>query len=717
MVRCISAAAPDATDTPPLMGAAEDGRQQYMAFLPEHKLKVMRVSGRSLARYIAHVRATSTVVVEPASAEQVILANNPFIFAMWHGQFLMLPALYTGQVQVSAILARHDDAALLGEILERFDIKLVRGAGAGTRKKDRGGTYALRTALKTLATGATFAMTADVPPGPARRAGDGIVALARMSGRPILPFAAATSRYATLKTWSRMTINLPYGKLAYVIGEPIFVPREADEATLEIYRQRVEAGLNSATARAYELAGANPKRATPPVARVTGDAQIEPGLRLKGYRAVTSMLRPIAPALIAYRARQGKEDTARRNERFGIASVSRPDGQLVWVHAASVGETNAVLPLISRMLLDRPNLKFVLTTGTVTSAQMAAQRLPPQAVHQYVPLDAAAYARRFLDHWRPDLVLFTESEVWPNLILETSARGIPMALINARMSARSFKRWSKSTGLSLPVFGRFDAVLAQNENLARHFRLLGVRNAQETGNLKIDSPPPPADPVKLEALRKALAGRPIFVAASTHEGEEVMVAAAHRQLARGIPGLCTIIAPRHPERGTGVTEQIKGLGLTVAQRSMGMLPNERTDIYVADTIGELGTLYALSPVSFVGGSLVERGGQNPIEPVGHGSAVLTGPHWQNFKDTYTTLLRLKGAMEVRSSQDIVAAVNSLYRDPAALEHMRAGGKAAMATMGGALERTVTALEPLLAKSDPPSTAESPFKLQRVSRAT
>jgi 3-deoxy-D-manno-octulosonic-acid transferase len=688
-----------------------------MAFSPEHRLKFMRFSGRSLARYISHVRATSTMVIEPANAEQVILDNDPFIFAMWHGQFLMQPALYTGQVRVSAIVARHGDAEIIGEVLERFDIKLVRGAGAGTRKKDRGGTFAMRTALKTLAGGGTFAMTADVPPGPARRSGDGIVTIARMSGRPIVPFAAATSRYTTLKTWSRMTINLPYGKLAYVVGEPIWVPRDADPETLDVYRRQIDAGLNAVTARAYELVGANPKRATPPIARVTGDAQIEPGLRLKGYRAVTSMLRPIAPALIAYRARQGKEDTARRNERFGIASVSRPDGQLVWIHAASVGETNAVLPLITRMLRDRPNLRFVLTTGTVTSAQMSAKRLPPQAIHQYVPLDAAAYARRFLDHWRPDLVLFTESEVWPNLILETSARGIPMALINARMSTRSFKRWSKSTGLSLPIFGRFDAVLAQNETLARHFRLLGVRNSQATGNLKIDSPPPPADPEKLEALRKALAGRPVFVAASTHEGEEAMVANSHRQLAREIPGLCTIIAPRHPERGTGVTEQIKGLGLTVAQRSMGVLPNERTDIYVADTIGELGTLYALSPVSFVGGSLIERGGQNPIEPVGHGSAVLTGPHWQNFKDTYTTLLRLKGVIEVRTSQDIAAAVAKLYRDPEALEQLRAGATAAMATMGGALERTVTALEPFLAKSDPSSATESSVIQKRVSRAT
>ena len=657
----------------------------------------MRFSGRSLARWIAHVHATSKIIVEPENAEQHILNNNPFVLAMWHGQFLMMPALYTGQVQVSAILARHGDAEALGEALERFNIKIVRGAGAGERKKDRGGSYALRTAITTLQSGATFSMTADVPPGPARRAGEGIVTLARLSGRPILPFAAATSRYLTLKTWSRMTINLPYGTLAYVIGEPIMVPRDADAAALEHYRLKIETALNDVTARAYHLVGADPARATPPVVAQSGDALATPGLRLKGYRALTSALRPVAPALLSYRARQGKEDAARRNERFGIAGVSRPDGQLVWVHAASVGETNAVLPLITRLLRDRPDLNFVLTTGTVTSAQLAASRLPPQARHQYVPLDAVPYARRFLDHWRPDLVLFTESEIWPNLILETAARNIPMMLVNARMSPRSFKRWSNSPGVSHPLFQRFTAVLTQNEILARSFRDLGARNAIVSGNLKIDSPPPPADPVKLALLQNALNGRPVFVGASTHDGEEVILAAAHRQLAREIDGLCTIIAPRHPERGTGVTEQIKGLGLTVAQRSMGMLPNERTDVYIADTIGELGTLYALSPVSFIGGSLIDRGGQNPIEAIGHGSAVLTGPHWQNFKDIYTALLRHKGAIEVRTSQDVAAAVASLYADPNSLAGMKTGAAAAMQSLGGALERTVEALEPFLAK--------------------
>jgi len=332
------------------------------------------------------------------------------------------------------------------------------------------------------------------------------------------------------------------------------------------------------------------------------------------------------------------------------------------VHAASVGETNAVLPVIEALGAARPNLNILLTTGTVTSASLAERRLPACAVHQYVPLDAPEYAARFLDHWRPDLAVLTESEIWPSLILETSARGIPLILVNARLSNRSRRRWQRNKRMAHPLFNRFDVVLAQNERLALGFAALGARNVQSVGNLKIDAPPPPVDLGELERLRSALDGRPLFVAASTHEGEEEIVAQAHRELARAFERFLTIIAPRHPERGTAIAERLKDLGLSVAQRSLGALPSERTDVYVADTIGELGTLYALAPIAFIGGSLVERGGQNPIEAVRHGVAVLTGPHHQNFRDAYRTLLRHQGAIEVGSAKSIAAAVSQLTVD-------------------------------------------------------
>ncbi len=659
-----------------------------MALSPQHKKQLAVAAGRSLGRYIAWVDRTSRAETGPADVGAALRAGHPAIVASWHGQFMMLVTQWPKDLPVAAMVARHGDAELIGNAVGHYNVELIRGAGAGARKKDRGGAQALRGAVKALRSGKSFVMTADVPPGPARRCGVGIILLARLSGRPILPVAAASSRYHALKTWSRMTINLPYSTMGYVVGEPIFVAGDADADEMERKRQQVETALNAATFQAYALAGADPARATPPVA---GGGGGKGHTKLRAYQAGTKLLKPLAPLIVGVRARQGKEDAGRRGERFGQASAARPEGPLAWVHAASVGETNAVLPLMHRLGSSYPGLSILLTTGTLTSARTAGQRLPERALHQFIPLDVPQYVAGFLDHWRPDLAIFTESEIWPNLVLATKARGIPLALVNGRMSPRSFQRWRGNPGFSVPIFSSFDLVLAQNERLAERFRILGARNVAMAGNLKIDSPPPPADPNELERLTAALAGRPVMVAASTHEGEEAVLAAAHRRLAREIGGFCTIIAPRHPERGTGIAEWLKSQGISTAQRSTGALPTSQSDIYVADTIGELGTLYALSPVSFIGGSLIAHGGQNPIEAIRHGSAVLTGPHWDNFRDAYEALLRHNGAIEVRSADDIAAQVSQLLRDRAKLNDMNAGATAALLKLGGALEKTLAAL--------------------------
>ena len=252
-------------------------------------------------------------------------------------------------------------------------------------------------------------MTADVPGGEARQAGLGVVMVARQSGRPILPMAIATSRYMAFNTWSRMTLNLPWSDLGFAIGEPVSVPRDASPEELEACRLAVENSLNTATQLAYERAHADPTRATPGLPR----GSTKPGMRLWAYRAFTSLARPAVPLLLNMRARRGKEDPSRRDERLGRPSIARPAGKLVWVHAASVGETNAVLPLMGQLRERRPELSFLLTTGTVTSAKLAAERLGPNALHQYAPLDAPEYVRGFLDHWHPDLAIFTNRKSGP----------------------------------------------------------------------------------------------------------------------------------------------------------------------------------------------------------------------------------------------------------------------------------------------------------------
>lgn len=656
-----------------------------------------------MARLIRLVERTCRIVSEPADLKDQLAAAHPIILATWHGQFMMTVHLKPEGVKVAAMVARHGDAELIGEAMAAFGVELIRGAGAGERKKDRGGAQALRAAVTALNGGvgrepASLVMTADVPPGPARRAGEGIITIARMSGRAIVPVAAATTRYKAFKTWSRMTVNLPFGTLAFAAGEPIHVPRDASPETLEALRAELEASLNAATARAYAMAGADPARATPPNPATPPAA---PGLLLAAYTAATGAMRPLTGPLLRYRERQGKEDGTRISERRGIAGLPRPAGPLAWIHAASVGETNAILPLIAGLMAARPDLSILLTTTTVTSARIAQQRLPAGAIHQYMPLDAAAYTACFLDHWRPDLAVFTESEIWPGLILATAERAIPLALVNARMSDRSYKSWKRLRAVSEPLFGRFTVILAQNEKLARWFRDCGGRNVAAAGNIKADAPPPPVDRRALDDLRAALVARPRLLAASTHDGEEAIIAQAHMLLAASFPGFCTLIAPRHPDRGAAIAAQLQSLGLTTARRAAGEPLTQETDIYIADTIGELGTLYAACPIAFIGGSLVEHGGQNPLEAIGLGTVALTGPSTRNFRDIYAALAKAGGVVEVKTAADIANETGALQSDSARRAALDANARRALDGMRGALPRTLAALLPLLPPDQAP----------------
>ena len=426
----------------------------------------------------------------------------------------------------------------------------------------------------------------------------------------------------------------------------------------------------------------------------------KPGLMIKAYQVLTRIAAPFTPLLLAWRTRRGKEERDRRPERYGFASAARPAGFLAWFHAASVGEANAALPVIEAIATERPEICLLLTTATVTSARLARTRMPKGALHQYVPLDNQVFVRRFLRHWRPDLAVLVESEIWPNLVLETKALDIPLLLINGRMSASTFKRWRRRPGLSRPIFSAFDLVLAQNDRLAERFAQLGAARALDVGNLKADAPPPPADLPGRRKLDAALAGRNVWLAASTHHGEEEIVTAAHLKIKVARPDLLTIIVPRHPERGPLIAEQSRAAGLKVALRSEGELPDRATDIYVADTIGELGLFYALSPVAFVGGSLVDRGGQNPVEPIKLGAAVLTGPNWQNFRNSYGALLRAGGCKQVTDGSSLADAALDLLADANARKAMTERAHRTVAAMGGALPRTLAELENYLKPTTP-----------------
>lgn len=416
-------------------------------------------------------------------------------------------------------------------------------------------------------------------------------------------------------------------------------------------------------------------------------------LGLGVYRLLTSAAEPLSGHLLNARLKRGKEVPERIGERRGFASAARPDGALVWLHAASVGELNSVLPLIER--LAGRGLNLLVTTGTVTSGRIADARLPAGAIHQFVPLDVPSYARRFLDRWRPDLALFVESDLWPNLLSETAARGVPMVLINARLSERSFRRWQRMPKAIAHLLHLFALALARTDTDAERLEALGAPRVTVTGDLKLDVPAPPADPAALAQLKEAIGARPLIAAASTHPGEEEHVLAAHRALRDAHAGLLTIVAPRHPERGADIARLARSVNLQIARRSAGALPDSETDIYIADTLGELGLLFRAAPLVFIGGSLVRHGGQNPIEAAKLGVCVLHGPHVWNFADVYSALDAAQGAVPIADAEALTARLAELLANPARPGAIGANGRAVLDALGGGLDRVLAALEPYL----------------------
>jgi 3-deoxy-D-manno-octulosonic-acid transferase len=413
------------------------------------------------------------------------------------------------------------------------------------------------------------------------------------------------------------------------------------------------------------------------------------------YRRLTTACAPLIEAYLRRRLRKGKEDHLRFPERFGQAGRSRPAGPLVWFHAASVGESVSVLLLIDRMLAENEDLHVLMTTGTVTSAKLMGERLPDRAIHQYVPVDRPDAVQRFLDHWHPDLGIWVESEFWPNLIGESHDRGIPLVLINARMSEKSFRQWRMLPFVIRPMLSAFDLCVAQSAPDAGRLGTLGARDVVFMGNLKDAAPPLPADREKLDKLQKQIGGRPVWLAASTHPGEEAIVGRVHQGLTKRFPDLLTVIVPRHPERGRDIMTELRVAGLKIAVRSRTEPVIAGTDIYIADTLGELGLFYRLAPIAFVGNSLIPNGGHNPLEPARLDCAVLFGPHMFNFTDAVDALCAGDGAEVVADDRELQAAVERLLGDPALTERCAANAKQVAQAGHGVVDAVFDKLRPLL----------------------
>ncbi len=413
-------------------------------------------------------------------------------------------------------------------------------------------------------------------------------------------------------------------------------------------------------------------------------------LPLAFYRLATAALEPLAPGLLRRRIARGKEDAERVGERLGHAGLARPSGRLAWLHGASVGETLSLLPLIAWLRAQRPDLALLVTSGTATSAQLLAQRLPDGVIHQYAPIDAPGAVGRFLAHWRPDLAILAESEIWPNLIAQTKATGAKLALVSARMTADSARGWARRPNSAAAVFGAFDAVLAQDDASARRLTGLGARDDGRL-NLKLAGEPLPVDPAALEALTAAARGRPILLAASTHPGEEAMVLAAYAQADPDQSALLAI-APRHPARAQAVVDLARDEGFTAALHND--TPFGQAEVQVIDTLGALGPWFAAAAIAYVGGGLSAKiGGHNPLEAARLDCAVVSGSNVGNWAFVYAALGDTIAVAD--DAEALAAAFEAALTDPAATKGRAKRARALADRQAAGLDAAFAPLKALL----------------------
>jgi 3-deoxy-D-manno-octulosonic-acid transferase len=415
------------------------------------------------------------------------------------------------------------------------------------------------------------------------------------------------------------------------------------------------------------------------------------------YRLLTRLLEPLAPRLLDARAKQGKEDPVRVDERLGLTTVARPAGDLVWLHGVSVGETLSLLPVVERIRRQRPDLAILVTSGTLTSAQLLAQRLPAGVIHQFAPVDAPGAVAAFLDHWQPSLAVFVESELWPNLILEARRRGVKLVLASARITERTVEGWRRFPSAVRQILSAFDRILPQDETSAARLHSLGARIDGHV-NLKLSGEAPPHDAAAFTRLSAAIGDRPVVVAASTHDGEEIAIVRALDKLA---DRLCLILVPRHPARSADIATALTRDGYRFARRSQGHEPDRDTDLYLADTLGEMGLFLRLADVVVMGGSFsaaLEKppvGGHNPLEPARLGKPAVTGPDMSNWATVTDALVEAGGLAIVQAPWDLPAVLAPLLANTDAARVMGERGRRAATEAGSGLDRLWETLAPLL----------------------
>jgi len=557
------------------------------------------------------------------------------------------------------MISHSRDGAFIALAAERLGIPTIRGStGRAEDALAKGGAGAFRAAVKTIAEGGAMLLTPDGPRGPAQVMPVGPVQLARAARCPVFALGLAAAPALALNTWDGARIPLPFARAVLVTAGPFHAPMRMDEASLEAARSAWQDAMNAAQGRAEAILAERTARRT---------------LGLHLYALTGRLVAPWTRVWLRRRLSQGKEDRIRWREKLGVASAPRPPGRLVWLHGVSVGESLALLPLAQAVMRERPGVALLVTSATRASAAFLGPRLPPGAVHQFAPLDTPQAVGGFLAHWRPDLGVLAESDLWPNLILAAKARGTRLALLSARLSERSLRGWRRAPGAARAVLTSFELILARDASAAEGLKSLGGR-VDGLADLKFGAAPLAADPHELRCLQRALTGRLCLLAASTHPGEETVVLDAFQEARDHGAEALLIIAPRHPERGVDIEAMAAARGLRSGRRTTGADP-ARLDIYVADSVGELGLFYRLADLAVIGGSLITggAGGHNPLEPARLETAFIAGPHvdaWPVYAE-----LADAGATRLVASDEVAEAFRLAGRELGGLRKMAARARA------------------------------------------
>ena len=373
-----------------------------------------------------------------------------------------------------------------------------------------------------------------------------------------------------------------------------------------------------------------------------------------------------SPIILLLRIFKKKEDPKRFKEKFCIFSKNKGRGKLIWIHGSSVGEITSVIPLISQLEKDNKINKILVTSSTTSSSLILSNFRFKKIIHQYFPLDINLLSKKFLNYWKPDLAIFVESEIWPNMICNLDSKKIPIILINARITKKTYQRWMMFKKFSLEIFSKINLALPQNRETLKYLKLLGVKKIKNLGNLKFST----IKNIKKKILinKKKFIGNNVWTASSTHDGEEIKIAEIHKNLKLTKKDLITIIIPRHINRIKKIIHLLKELNLNYVIHSSGNPINKHTDIYLVDTYGETEKFYSISKVVFLGGSLIKHGGQNPLEPARNGCKIIHGPHINNFKEVYKLLSQLKISKKINNKNQITSFLKKELKNKKALSN-------------------------------------------------